>query len=211
MFNKNIKVDELTHKYFIDLPSVSSIINLLPKYQKDYSEVSEHILKAAQIQGNCLHKRIEFFIDDEIDLGCLCYGYNQDIHNDIFNKCKDHYLKEIVPNLKDKQSIWTEISLMGEYYTGTFDLAYIDKDNNFVIYDWKTTSQTHWNKVCLQLYCYGILAAKYLGNVKKEWVKDIKLKCYNPKLDKFKEFKEKEIEQAQQEYKEIIEILSKGK
>lgn len=198
MFNKHIKIDSETHKYYVDLPSVSKIINLLPKYNKDYSEVSEHILKAAQVQGNCLHTRIEFFIENEFDLGCLCNGYDKNIHNNIFNKCKEHYLKEIVPNLLNKGSIWTEISLMGKYYTGTFDLAYIDKDNDLVIYDWKTTSQTHWNKVCLQLHCY-IQLINYDFNVK--------YKCYNPKLDKFKEFKEKEIEQAKQEYKEIIEIL----
>lgn len=209
MFNKNIKIDELTHTYYLDVPSVSKLIELHPRYTlnpETYNRVLPYQLEQAKERGNCLHSRIENYIETNIDFGCLCIGNNCLEHNKLFewliNKLKEN---KVFNNLQ-KGLYWTEISLYNGEFTGTFDFAYIDKKDVFHLIDWKTTSKTKWNRVALQLWFYWVLICDKEKD-KDNFIFDkykLEFECYNPRLEKYKLFNIKEINQAAIEYYEII-------
>ncbi|ATZ17798.1 hypothetical protein [Mesoplasma melaleucae] len=199
MFHKNIKVDELTHKYYIDLPSVSALLKLLPQYKNDYKDCSVEFLKPYQERGNCFHKRVEFYINNNFDLNCNC-EYSKELHNNLFNNFLFWY-DDYFLNINKPQ---TEISLINNYFLGTFDFMYLDNDNNYHLLDWKTNKITNQIKTLTQLKLYEILIKDNL-NINKN-TKFI-FECFNPNENRFITFTNKQEKQANKNVKYILNIL----
>lgn len=200
MFDKHIKVDELTHKYYIDLPSVSKVISMLDEYKNDYKDCSIEFLKPYQDRGKCFHYRVEFYIKNNFDFGCICEIKLLE-HNLFF----DNFLNWYQAYKQNIKSFKTELSLINNYFTGTFDFMYLDSKNQYHLLDWKTNKITHQTKTLLQLMLYEILIK---DNFKKLKDKTFIYECYNPNENRFITFNNKQITQAKIQILKIKELLN---
>jgi ATP-dependent exoDNAse (exonuclease V) beta subunit len=94
--------------------------------------------------GSQVHEMIENYIHK---------GTVPEIHNDLIKKSFNKF-KEWYDNQKGLELVFTETKVLSRIhkYTGTLD-ALFKKDNEYIIYDWKTSSGIR-DSYYVQLYLY---------------------------------------------------------
>lgn len=149
-----IKLDEETHKYIINLPSVSSLVEIYwPFMAQDIPPIA---LKKGIEKGTCVHNLISEYIKTG--------SHNQCPHNVSTHISALKWLIEVVNGLDMVEKV-SEMSLISfsKGFTGTFDLLYKDSEGQWTLLDFKTTAKTHTEKEGLQLSLYAELVKENFG------------------------------------------------
>lgn len=177
---EGIKLDEETHKYIVNLPSASKLIELLWPFERD--KIPPKALEMGIQKGTCVHNGISDYIKGKgvtIESYCL---HNKNTHTNALK-----WLVEVVNGL-DIVEKYSEVSMLSFKlgYTGTFDLLYLDREGKWNLVDFKTTRDPHQEKEALQLSLYSLLIKENFGiEVDKFWVINTTNKIkYELKYDK---------------------------
>ncbi|AGY41768.1 hypothetical protein mflW37_7010 [Mesoplasma florum W37] len=173
ILERNILIEELTHKYYLDgievnKPSVSKLIDLLPHHVFDtsFAETPEgqQILDLAITRGIHLHKIAENFINEKITKNCCEIKSHFEMKEWllwVLNKISNDYPES------EGWEIISELSMIGKEYVGTLDLLLINtKLKKYVIGDIKTTKLLAKNKEALQVVLYNDLLKERFKQVK---------------------------------------------
>ncbi|AVN61315.1 hypothetical protein [Mesoplasma florum] len=173
ILERNILIEELTHKYYLDgievnKPSVSKLIDLLPHHVFDtsFAETPEgqQILDLAIARGIHLHKIAENFINEKVTKNCCEIKSHFEMKEWllwVLNKISNDYPES------EGWEIISELSMIGKEYVGTLDLLLINtKLKKYVIGDIKTTKLLAKNKEALQVVLYNDLLKERFKQVK---------------------------------------------
>ncbi|AAT76011.1 unknown protein [Mesoplasma florum L1] len=173
ILERNILIEELTHKYYLDgievnKPSVSKLIDLLPHHVFDtsFAETPEgqQILDLAIARGKHLHKIAENFINEKVTKNCCEIKSHFEMKEWllwVLNKISNDYPES------EGWEIISELSMIGKEYVGTLDLLLINtKLKKYVIGDIKTTKLLAKNKEALQVVLYNDLLKERFKQVK---------------------------------------------
>ncbi|ATI74300.1 hypothetical protein [Mesoplasma florum] len=173
ILERNILIEELTHKYYLDgievnKPSVSKLIDLLPHHVFDtsFAETPEgqQILDLAIARGIHLHKIAENFINEKVTKNCCEIKSHFEMKEWllwVLNKISNDYPES------EGWEIISELSMIGKEYVGTLDLLLINtKLKKYVIGDIKTTKILAKNKEALQVVLYNDLLKERFKQVK---------------------------------------------
>ncbi|AVN64019.1 hypothetical protein CG006_03510 [Mesoplasma florum] len=173
ILERNILIEELTHKYYLDgievnKPNVSKLIDLLPHHVFDtsFAETPEgqQILDLAIARGIHLHKIAENFINEKATKNCCEINSHFEMKEWllwVLNKISNDYPES------EGWEIISELSMVGKEYVGTLDLLLINtKLRKYVIGDIKTTKLLAKNKEALQVFLYNDLLKERFKQVK---------------------------------------------
>lgn len=148
MDNPTLKFEAEGHRYYLEypggattpLPSVSEIIAPIV----DYSMVNKAVMIRAQEFGTNVHKAIELWLKDSLDLDKLDEGLRKPLEG--FRK----WLFNTYPGAKCKSEVRSHHELLG--YAGTIDLTI----NDYTIIDIKTRK---YNRIVdpVRLAAYSML------------------------------------------------------
>lgn len=159
--NQEIDFVEDSHEYVRNGKKYTSVTNLLKKFglAADYTKIPQNILNDAAARGKAIHKTLEDYIkkgvnnDPTLLAPFIAYCTNRNI--DLSKALSE----EVVYN--DTYEI-----------AGTIDFQYED-NGIYVIADFKTTSQIHWNSVTWQISIYNYM--KSGGDIFKYYYKEHKV------------------------------------
>lgn len=144
-----LKVDKRTHRYYIDAPSVSAIVDRIFPFPKH--EIDKDILRKAIKRGQCIHKRAELYIKNKVDLGCACGIQSHDKQWEWLKKELDN----LVVNNPEIERVESELSFLHiePTYTGTIDLTIYFNNGDVLVIDLKTGRKKYEAEYCqLSLY-----------------------------------------------------------
>ena len=118
-------------------------IQLIEMYDRIKKSANSNMSQAGHV-GSQVHEMIENYIHK---------GTVPEIHNDLIKKSFNKF-KEWYDNQKGLELVFTETKVLSRIhkYTGTLD-ALFKKDNEYIIYDWKTSSGIR-DSYYVQLYLY---------------------------------------------------------
>lgn len=152
-------------------PSVSNILEILHPF--DYENVPEYVLTAAINKGNCIHKRAEAYIKEDLKMECICKK-KVPSHEKLFERLLDDLNEYKGCEFK------SELFLENKEIAGIIDLVVVT-ETDIIIADYKTNSQQLIEKWKDQLLMYN-----YLFTGKWEVTNDVKLQIwhYNAKFKK---------------------------
>lgn len=167
-----IQFDADTHTYHKDGEVYTSVTQLLQKYglSADYSGIPKKVLETAAERGTKIHRDLELYVQGMLTPP----GKNTPV--DMFHQYVQVQGIDLKTSKSEKQYHNTKYKI-----AGTVDFQYFNSDGNFVIADFKTTSQLHVDAVAWQLSIYNYLICG--GNVMEYYFN--RLQVFHIRKDKF--------------------------
>ena len=164
-----INFDETTHTYSRNGNIYTSVTTLLANYKlsANYNNIPKDVLNKAAQRGKEVHKMLEEYIKNGVLVS------NPDFEN---------FIKYISNRNIDCATSLSEAIIYDDTFliAGTVDWQYYDGDN-FIIADFKTTSQIHWDAVTWQLSIYNYIICK--GDILQYYINKLKvIHLYNGKF-----------------------------
>lgn len=164
-----INFDETTHTYSRNGNIYTSVTTLLANYKlsANYNNIPKDVLNKAAQRGKEVHKMLEEYIKNGTQVS------NVDL---------DNFIKYISNRNIDCSTSLSESIIYDDTFliAGTVDWQYYDGDD-FIIADFKTTSQIHWDAVTWQLSIYNYIICK--GDILQYYINKLKvIHLYNGKF-----------------------------
>lgn len=159
--NKRVQFYPWTHSYILDeKTTLLGITSLLKKHglSPNYDGIDETTLSNAAKRGTAVHKMLESYDNGEATVMQDVYSDSGKllISNTDLAKSLENYKKLNLPIVASEYLISDN-----ECVASSIDkVASTDKDNEFVLYDVKTSSTIHNESYSWQLSCYAYLFEK---------------------------------------------------
>ncbi|WP_338983098.1 hypothetical protein [Spiroplasma endosymbiont of Othius punctulatus] len=183
-----------------NLPSVTTLINLL--YPFPASSIDKEVLRRSIDKGTCVHDRISEYIKYESDIKC------KHIYDNIIDKTHQtefSWLKSQIEQfikLNNISEYYSEVSMVNDHYSGTFDFLYKDVDDLWHLVDFKTTAQLNKEKESLQLRFYEKLIIDNFDDISEIETYSI----FNTRHRVHYNFTKRELTDSLGDFKKICEI-----
>lgn len=139
-----VRYDDKEHRYFDGDKELISVTRLMQKHglAPNYGAVPALVLEAAAQRGTLIHKEI----DDYLTSGE--FGFTKELNS--FIEWQKNNLRFFVIN--------HEFMIHNDIVAGRADLLLKEADGQYIIADFKTTSQIHYDSVSWQLSIYAYLS-----------------------------------------------------